>query len=106
MAFVTIPVPCGSDKDAMRWASAVVRTLAEKYGVQLRGEHHLSLHTQLLEDPLNIAAKLVCSCGWAKVIYPQRLLTTGSPELRDALMEHVLSFTDPEHYTYYPAHAR
>lgn len=100
MAFVTFPLICDSRTDHMLWAGERLHRYAETLGVKLKGEHRLEM--VCAPAALDDRWRLRCSCGWEKRFYSTQLLTTGSPVFHDALKEHVMSFTDPDHYTYYP----
>lgn len=103
MAYVTIDSR-DINKDIQAWASERVKRYAQEYGVELRGEHKLLLSPEGRD--LWPGLRISCSCGWTKLITKQLAqLTTGSAIFHDALKEHVLSFTDPNHYTYYPQHS-
>jgi hypothetical protein len=94
-----------------RFLSGRLRQEAENVGVVLRGEHRMMYYSRPdLTDPLGQFARFVCSCGWEKRITAIALvcserLTTKSMLVTECLREHALSFTDPNHYTYYPRHA-
>jgi hypothetical protein len=103
MAFVTL----SADPDVAAWISPRFHRYAEELGVVLKGVHELMLFDRVPDDPLNAGKTLGCRCGWKKHITWHfweltKPHTTNSVWLHDALKEHVLSFTDPTHYTYYP----
>lgn len=105
---VTLAVSANPREDSNRWLSGKLQDYADQLGVKLKGEHTIVLcDAGAWDDPLQIRKRIACSCGWKKLITDHfwtltAPATTWSVWIHDALKEHVLSFTDPMHYTYYP----
>jgi hypothetical protein len=80
----------------------------KELGAKDRLEHSFAWSTDPTDDdPLSIRLHVVCKCGWQfKRLLQALYLTTRSSVVNELLTEHALFRTDPNHYTYYPAHAR
>lgn len=96
---------CNAD-DTARWLTGAAIQRMKELGASDRLEHQFGWWLgPSNEDPLSQVLKIACKCGWTFSKIVAAHLTTASSVVSDLLTEHALFRTDPNHYTYYPAHA-